>query len=153
MTARDHPVLRIRVTRHPNHLVLLREDLDLQLEHLVRELIRTGHSLLIEGQDAWDPAPFSLGDGLRLCGDAGVLNSRTVREVVEHSIRDADHVFQLDLERLDHLALMSWAAVLQVTQGFRSSGGILRVHARGGTRRLLAMPTVVECDRRNLELT
>jgi hypothetical protein len=153
VTARDHPVLHSRAITRPDHLVLLQEDLDLRLEHLVRELIRSGYSLLIEGQDAWDPASFTRGDGLRLCGDAGVLNSRAVREVVDRSIQDADDVFELDLERLDHLALMSWAAVLQATQGFRSSGGILRVHARGGTRRLLAMPTVVECDRRNLELT
>jgi hypothetical protein len=153
MSVREQPVLRSRATTRPDHLVLLQEDLDLQLEHLVLELIRAGHSLLIEGQDSWDPASFTLGDGLRLCGDAGVLNSRTVREVVGCSIRNADDVFELDLGRLDHLALLSWAAVLQATQGFRSSGGVLRVHARGGTRRLLAMPTVIECDRRNLELT
>jgi len=153
MSVRDQPVLRFRATTRPDHLVLLREDLDLRLEHLVREMIRAGHSVLIEGQDSGDQASFTLGDGLRLCGDAGVLNSRTVREVVERSIRDADDVFQLDLERLHHLALLSWAAVLQTTQGFRDGGGVLRVHARGGTRRLLAMPTVIGSDRRNLELT
>ncbi len=108
MSVRDQTVLRFRATTRPDHLVLLQEDLDLRLEHLVWELIRAGHSLLIEGQDSGDPASFTLGDGLRLCGDAGVLNSRTVREVVGSSIRDGGDVFQLDLERLDHLALMSW---------------------------------------------
>jgi hypothetical protein len=153
MSARDGPVLRTRATRRATDLVLLREDLDPQLERRVRELVGTGHALLVEGQGLRDPAPFAVGRGLRLCGDAGVLNSRTVREVVELAIPEAGDAFQLDLDRLDHLALMSWAAVLRATQGFRSSGGVLRVRARGSTRRLLALRTAVEGDRRNLELT
>ena len=91
--------------------------------------------------------------GLRLYGDAGILNTRTVRAVLECSIGGAGDDFQLDLEGLDYLALMTWAAVLQVTQDFRNQGGVLRVHARRRTRRLLAMSTVLESDRTNLQIT
>src|SRR4051812_22126088 len=138
--------------RHLDCLVLLREDVSPRADHPLRELIRQGHRLQIESQNGQGPASFALGDGLRLYGDAGILNARTVRAVIERSIEDADEDFQLDLDGLDHLALMTWALVLQASQEFRTRGGILRVHARGGTRRLLALPTVVESNRANLEL-
>ena len=139
--------------RQRDCLVLLQEDLRPGADVALRELIRQGHRLQIEGQDGQGPASFAVGAGLRLYGDAGILNARTVRAVIARSIELADDDFQLDLDGLDHLALMSWAVVLQASQGFRTRGGILRVHARGGTRRLLALPTVVESDRTNLELT
>lgn len=139
--------------RHQDCLVLRGEDLNPRLDHLLRELISGGHHLQIESQNGQGPASFAVGDGLRLYGDAGILNTRTVRAVVERSIQDAAEAFELDLDGLDYLALMSWAVILQATREFRRQGGILRVHARGGTGRLLAMPTVVESDRTNLELT
>jgi len=142
------------VTASPSDcLVLLQEDLSPRLDHLLRELIRGGQHLLIESQNGQGPASFVVDGGLRLYGDAGILNTRTVRAVLERSIEGAGDDFQLDLDGLDYLALMSWAAVLQVTQGFRNQGGILRVHARRSTRRLLAMFTALESDRTNLQIT
>ena len=144
---------RASAARDPSCLVLLEEDLSPQLDDLLRELLSGGHHLQIEHHDGHGPASFAVGDGLRLYGDASASNTRTIRAVLGRSIQGADHDFQLDLSGLDYLALMSWAAVLQSTQSFRNQGGMLRVHARGSIRRLLAMPTVVESDRTNLELT
>jgi hypothetical protein len=134
------------------YLVLLHEDLGPRLDPLLHELIGGGHRLRIEDQDDQGAAPFTVGAGLRLFGDAGILNTRTVRAVVERSIVDADDVYRIDLVGLEYLALMSWAVVLQATQSFRALGGTLTIHARGSTRRLLVRATVVECDRTNLEL-
>jgi hypothetical protein len=142
-----------RLARRADCLVLLHEDVSPQLDRPVRELIRDGHRLQIESQSGRGPASFAVGDGLRLYGDGGILNSRTVRAVLERSIRDADHDFQLDLDGLDYLALMSWAVVLQATQNFRARGGTLHVHARRSTRRLLAMSTAIEAHRTNLDVT
>ena len=135
--------------------MLLQEDLSPRLDHLLRELIRDGLHLLIESQNGRGPAAFLVDGGLRLYGDAGILNTRTVRAVLERSIEGAGagDDFQLDLDGLDYLALMTWAAVLQGTQDFRHQGGVLRVHARRRTRRLLAMSTVLESDRTNLQIT
>jgi len=144
---RDH------TSSHPDCLVLLQEDLSSRLDHLLRELIRDGHHLQIESQNGQGPASFLVEGGLRLYGDAGIFNTRTVRAVLERSIEGADDDFQLDLDGLDYLALMTWAAVLQVTQDFRTHGGVLRVHARRRTRRLLAMSTALASDRTNLEIT
>jgi hypothetical protein len=142
------------VTASPSdRLVLLQEDLGPRLDHLLRELIRDGLHLRIESQNGQGPAPFLVDGGLRLYGDAGILNTRTVRAVLERSIEGAGDDFQLDLDGLDYLALMTWAAVLQVTQHFRDQGGLLRVHARRRTRRLLAMSTALESDRTNLQIT
>jgi hypothetical protein len=143
----------VDTTCPPDFLVLLQQDLSPRLEHLLRELVSGGQRLLIEAQNGRGPATFAVGGGIRLYGDAGILNTRTVRAVVGCSIEDASDAFQVDLDGLDYLALMSWAAVLQATQDFRTRGGILRVHARGSTRRLLAMPTAIESDRTNLEIT
>jgi hypothetical protein len=140
-------------TKPTNCVVLLREDLDTRLDHLVRDLIAHGHHLLIESEGGHGPAGFATGDGLRVYGDAGVLNARTLRVVVEDSISEADGSFHLDLDGLDHLGLLSWAAALHATQEFRSRGGVLHVHARGRTRRLVEKPTAIESDRTNLEIT
>ena len=133
--------------------MLLQEDLSPRLDHHLRELFRDGLHLRIESQNGQGPASFLVDGGLRLYGDAGILNTRTVRAVLECSIGGAGDDFQLDLEGLDYLALMTWAAVLQVTQDFWNQGGVLRVHARRRTRRLLAMSTVLESDRTNLQIT
>lgn len=146
---------RPTTTPPTNCLVLLREDLSPRLEDLVRDLIDQGHRLLVDGAGARVPASFTVGEGLRLRGDAGVLNARTLRVVIEHSVSEADGSFDLDLDLggLDHLGLLSWAAALHATQEFRSRGGVLRVHARGRTRRLVDKPTAIESDRTNLEIT
>lgn len=136
-----------------DRLVLLQEDLGPRLDHLLRELIRDGLYLRIESQNGQGPASFLVNGGLRLYGDAGILNTRTVRAVLDRSIEGAGDDFQLDLDGLDYLALMSWAAVLQATQDFRNQGGVLHVHARRSTRRLLAMSTVLESDRTNLRIS
>jgi len=144
---------RERTRSQADCLVLLQEDLSPRVEDLLRELISDGERLLIESESARGPATFTVGDGLRLYGDAGILNTRTVRAVLERTIGGAGDDFQLDLEGLDYLALMTWAAVLQVTQDFRNHGGVLRVHARRRTRRLLAMSTALESNRTNLQIT
>lgn len=149
----DTTTERRTTTAPTNCLVLLREDLSPRLEDLVHGLIDQGHRLLIKSAGARAQASFTVGDGLRLRGDAGVLNARTLRVVIENSIGEADGSFDLDLDGLDHLGLLGWTATLHATQEFRRRGGVLHVHARGRTRRLVDTPTAIESDRTNLEIT
>jgi hypothetical protein len=151
----NDPALRdSRPSSHPDHLVLLQEDLSPQLDHLLRDLISNGQRrLTIDHADGRGPASFAVGHGLRLYGDGGILNASTVRPVVEASVREADAVFDLDLAGLENFAFLSWVAVLRATQRFRARKGVLRVHARGSTRRLVEMAAAIEVNRTNLEIT
>jgi hypothetical protein len=142
-----------RTSSHPDHLVLLQEDLSPRLDHLLRELIGNGRHLTIDSANGRGPASFAVGDGVRLYGDGGILNAGTVLPVVEASVGEAGDVFDLDLAGLESFALLSWVAVLRATQDFRARKGVLRVHARGSTRRLVEMATAIEVNRTNLEIT